>query len=64
MGIVNEITMVISRHSNVRLNKISFEAQGGTFNGKITIGVNSNTALQKLIDEIKSMKGLNKVFRI
>lgn len=64
MGIVNEITLVISRHPNVRLNKISFEATGGTFNGEITIGVNSNTVLQKLINEIKSMKGINKVFRI
>ncbi len=64
MGIVNEITLVISRHSNVNLNKISFEAHGGTFNGEITISVNSKTALQKLIDEIKSMKGINKVFRI
>ncbi len=64
MGIVNEITLVISRHPNVRLNKISFEAKGGTFNGEITVGVNSNTVLQKLINEIKSMKGINKVFRI
>lgn len=64
MGIVNEITMVISKHKNISLNKISFEAEGGTFNGRIRVGVKSNTALQKLIDEIKSMKGINKVFRI
>ena len=64
MGIVNEITMVISKHKNISLNKISFEAEGGTFNGRIRVGVKSNTSLQKLIDEIKSMKGINKVFRI
>ena len=64
MGIVNEITLVISKHKNITMNKISFEAEGGTFNGKITVGVKSNTALQKLINEIKSMKGINKVFRI
>jgi len=64
MGIVNEITHVISKHKNISMNKISFESTGGTFNGTITIGVKSNTTLENLIKEIKSMKGINKVVRI
>jgi guanosine-3',5'-bis(diphosphate) 3'-pyrophosphohydrolase len=64
LGLVNEITKVISGNMNVNIKSISFETNDGLFSGKITVKVTSNTLVKKLMERIKKINGIEKVQRV
>ena len=64
LGLVNEITNVISDNMHVNMRNLNFSAEGGTFSGKITVVVKNNTILKKLVANLKQIEGIDKVSRI
>ncbi len=64
IGIVNEITRIISNELNVNMRSISFDSNDGIFEGKIMVFINDNKHLNNLIEKIKKVEGVNKVVRI
>ena len=64
LGLVNEITRIISDNMHVNMRNLNFSADGGTFTGKIAIIVKNNTILKKLINNLKQIEGIDKVARI
>jgi len=64
LGLVNEITKVISDNMHVNMRNLNFSAEGGTFKGKITLVVKNNTILKKLINNLKQIGGIDRVSRI
>ncbi|MEM9648274.1 MAG: RelA/SpoT family protein [Bacteroidota bacterium] len=64
MGLVNEITNIISDNLHVNMRNLNFSADGGTFSGKITLVVKNNSILKKLINHLKQVEGIDKVSRI
>lgn len=64
LGLVNAITKVISSNMHVNMKSLSFETDGGIFSGKINVVVNNNTMLQKLMDNLKKINGIDKVTRV
>ncbi len=64
LGLVSDVTKVISNNLHVNMKNISFDTDGGIFNGKITVEVKNNTILKKLMDHLKRINGIDKVFRI
>ena len=64
LGLVNDITRVISDTMNVNMRNLNFSTDGGTFKGKITVVVKNNNILKKLIDSLKQIEGIDKVSRI
>ena len=64
LGLVNEITNIISDNMYVNMRNLNFSADGGTFKGKITVVVKNNTILKKLINNLKQINGIDKVSRI
>lgn len=64
MGLVNEITKVISGNLNVNIKSINFESNDGLFSGKVTVAVKNNTLVKKLVDRIKKINGIDKVKRV
>jgi len=64
LGLVNNITKVISSNMHVNMKSISFETDGGIFNGKINVVVNNITMLKKLMDNLKKINGIDKVTRV
>ncbi|HIC31748.1 MAG TPA: bifunctional (p)ppGpp synthetase/guanosine-3',5'-bis(diphosphate) 3'-pyrophosphohydrolase [Flavobacteriaceae bacterium] len=64
LGLVNEITKVISSNMHVNMKSISFESDDGIFTGKINVVVRNNTLLKKLMDNLKKINGIDKVTRI
>ena len=64
LGLVNEITNIISDNMHVNMRNLNFSADGGTFKGKITVVVKNNTILKKLINNLKQINGIDKVSRI
>jgi GTP pyrophosphokinase len=64
LGLVNNITQVISSNMHVNMKSISFETDDGIFSGKINVVVTNNTMLKKLIDNLKKINGIDKVTRV
>ncbi|MEM9076880.1 MAG: RelA/SpoT family protein [Bacteroidota bacterium] len=64
LGLVNEITRIISDNMHVNMRNLNFSADGGTFKGKIALVVKNNTILKRLINNLKQIEGIDKVDRI
>ncbi len=64
LGIVNNITKVISNENNVNMRSINFDTDDGLFEGTIMIFVHDTKHLNHLIENLKKVKGVNKVERI
>jgi len=63
LGIVNEITKVISNTLNINIKKMSFETADNIFRGKITLKVKTKNILIDLIKRLKKINGIEKVVR-
>lgn len=64
LGLVNNITKVISSNMHVNMKSISFQSDDGVFSGKINVVVKNNTMLKKLMENLKKINGIDKVIRV
>ncbi len=63
IGLVNKITQVISNNMNVNIYSISFDSNGGVFEGKITVGVKNKNLLTTIIQRLNNIQGIDKIYR-
>ena len=63
IGIVSEVTQSISNDMSVNINKLSFDSEDGIFTGLISVSVKNKTILNRLINRILKVKGVDKVLR-
>ena len=63
IGIVTNITSVISKELNINMRSISVDSNDGLFQGSISIQINDLNALELLIKKIKNIKGVKQVTR-
>jgi guanosine-3',5'-bis(diphosphate) 3'-pyrophosphohydrolase len=64
VGIVQNITNIISTDMNVNMRAISFEANDGIFQGKVIVLVHDTKHLHSLMDKLKAVDGVLTVDRI
>jgi GTP pyrophosphokinase len=64
IGIVNNITSIISQEENIAMRSINIESNDGLFSGNITVNIEDTTKLEALIKKIKTVKGVKQVTRI
>ncbi len=64
LGLVNDVTQVISSNMHVNMKKIGFDTNDGIFSGKITLVVKNKNILKKLMENLKKINGIDKVSRI
>lgn len=64
LGIVNNITKVISNENNVNMRSINFDTDDGLFEGTIMVYVHDTKHLNHLISNLNKVKGVNRVERI
>ena len=64
LGLVNNITKVISSNMHVNMKSISFQSDDGIFSGKINVVVKNKNLLTKLMNNLKKINGIDKVRRI
>jgi GTP pyrophosphokinase len=64
MGLTNQLTKVISNQMHVNIQSISLSSEAGIFKGQITVMVQNNVILKKLIENIKTVDGIDKVTRV
>jgi len=64
LGLVNSITKVVSENMNVNIKNINFDTDGGIFNGQIAVEVNTNNFVEKLMERLQKINGIEKVYRV
>ena len=63
IGIVTNITSIITKEKNVILKSISIDSNDGLFQGFLVVGVSDIQALNALIKKIQTVKGVKDVQR-
>jgi len=63
LGIVNDVTLVISNAMNVNIQRINIDSEDGYFEGHIRVSVKNIDQLNELIANLKSIEGVTKVAR-
>ena len=63
VGIISQIASAISDSMNVNMNKLSFESNDGVFVGNISLEVKNKVILNKLLNSLKKIDGIEKVSR-
>ena len=64
IGIVSSITSVINKTENCLLRSISVQAEGGFFEGLLTVNISNISLLDDLIRKILNIKGVKDVARM
>ncbi len=62
-GLVGEVSTVISQNQKVKLYNINISGNDGYFEGEITVGINNNEHLKKLMTALKKIDGIEKIRR-
>lgn len=63
IGIVNNITSLITKEKSVSLRSIAINSNDGLFQGRLVVGVNDTVSLNNLIKKITAIKGVKDVRR-
>ena len=64
LGIVNNLTSIISKDEKLVLRSINIDSNDGLFRGNLVIMINDNTRLESLIKKLRTVKGVKQVDRI
>jgi len=63
IGIVTNVTSLISKEKNISLRSISIDSNAGLFQGNLTIMVSDTKELEDIVKKIKLVKGVKSVSR-
>jgi len=64
IGIVNNITSLIGKDSNLTLRSINIDSHDGLFSGNITVQLDDTSRMESLIKTLRTIKGVKQVARI
>lgn len=63
LGIVNNITSIISKEEKISLRSISIDSNDGLFSGNLTVMLDDTAKLENLIKKLKTIKGVKQISR-
>lgn len=64
IGIVNNITSVISKEENIMMRSINIDSRDGLFSGNLEINVEDTSKLNQLIKKLRVIKGVKQIIRL
>lgn len=64
IGIVSNITSIISKDEKIMMRSINIDSKDGLFSGNLVVNVDDTSRLQQLIKKLKTVKGVRQVERI
>ena len=64
MGLLNEVTQVISRQLNVNIRKLAIETNDGIFEGKIQLWVHDVEDVNTICNNLKKIQNIKQVNRV
>ncbi len=64
IGLVNDITTIISKLHSINMRSVKFDTRDGLFEGDLFLYIHNTEDLQTLIGELGKIKGIDKVTRV
>ena len=64
LGIVNQVTNIISNENNINMRSVQFDTTDGIFKGELFLYIHNTDDLNNLISQLKKIKGIENVSRI
>lgn len=64
MGMINDITQVISNNMSIDMKSMTISSNNGLFNGTINLEVRNKNQLEETFKKLKSISGITKVKRL
>lgn len=64
IGIVNNITSVISKEENIMMRSINIDSHDGLFSGNLEINVEDTSKLNQLIKKLRVIRGVKQIIRL
>lgn len=64
MGLVNDITTIISKLHSINMRSVKFDTRDGLFEGDLFLYIHNTEDLSTLIRELGKIKGIDKVTRV
>lgn len=64
IGIINNLTSIISKESGINMRSISIDSNDGLFQGNISVMLSNTDMLNGLIKKLKGVKGVKEVSRL
>ncbi|MCR4854135.1 MAG: RelA/SpoT family protein [Prevotella sp.] len=64
IGLLNEVTQIISRQLNVNIRKVVFTCEESIFDGLIELRVHDREDVQKIIEQLKDVNGVQEIQNI
>lgn len=64
IGIVSNITNIISKEDKLTMRNINIDSHDGLFNGNITVLLDDTSKLEALMKKLRSVKGVKQVKRV
>ena len=64
IGIVNNLTSIISKDEKLVLRSINIDSHDGLFSGTLVVMINDNTRLEALMKKLRTVRGVKQVDRI
>lgn len=64
LGIINNLTSIISKDEKLTLRSINVDSYDGLFRGNLVVMLNDNTRLETLIKKLRTVRGVKQVERI
>jgi GTP pyrophosphokinase len=64
VGIVNQVTNIISNENNINMRSVKFDTTDGIFKGELFLYIHNTDDLNNLISQLKKIKGIENVSRI
>jgi GTP pyrophosphokinase len=64
VGIVNQVTNIISNENNINMRSVQFDTNDGIFKGELFLYIHNTDDLNNLITQLKKIKGIENVSRI
>jgi len=64
MGIVNDVTNIISKLHSINMRSVKFDTHDGIFEGDLFLYIHNTDDLNTLIQQLEKIKGIDKVVRV
>ena len=64
IGIVNNITSIISKEEKIMMRSINIDSNDGLFRGNLVVDVEDTSRLEQLIKKLRNVKGVKQVIRL
>ena len=64
IGIVNNITSIISKEEKIMMRSINIDSHDGLFSGNLVVNVEDTSRLEQLIKKLRNIKGIKQIIRL